>query len=112
MPTHEPDGTRYIEASNYEGHVFTCLCGEKRENLDELEEHIAEETTKEALLAGINDLRSEVEYLKEKCDEDGGKEAESSTEHEEKGGGSEAVEAPAVNTETFTSHCPGCAEAS
>lgn len=40
---HGFDGTREIAASNYEGTVFACLCGEKRENLGELQEHIAEE---------------------------------------------------------------------
>lgn len=58
---HAYDGTREIDCSNYSGTVFACTCGEKRENLGELEEHIAEETTKEALTRGIAELRKELE---------------------------------------------------
>jgi hypothetical protein len=58
---HAYDGRREIETSNYTGTVFVCTCGEKRENLGELEEHIAEETTKAALAQGIAELRKELE---------------------------------------------------
>jgi hypothetical protein len=39
---HGIDGTREIASANYEGTVFACLCGEKRENLGELLDHVNE----------------------------------------------------------------------
>jgi hypothetical protein len=58
---HAFEGRREVECSNHTGTVFACTCGEKRENLGELEEHIAEETTKEALTRGIAERRKELE---------------------------------------------------
>jgi hypothetical protein len=40
MSEHAPAGTREVEASNYCGKVFACSCGERFEDLGELEQHI------------------------------------------------------------------------
>lgn len=40
---HGNDGTREINAANYQGRVWQCLCGERFEDKGELEQHIKEE---------------------------------------------------------------------
>jgi hypothetical protein len=40
---HSFDGTRYVEASNYEGTCFTCFCGENFIDLSDLYEHMRDE---------------------------------------------------------------------
>jgi hypothetical protein len=43
QPEHGYEGTRKVEASNYEGSVFQCYCGERFMDMTELEQHVLDE---------------------------------------------------------------------
>jgi len=43
QPEHGYEGTRKVEASNYEGSVFQCYCGERFMDMTELEQHVIDE---------------------------------------------------------------------